>query len=194
MTPGGTFPIGGGTFVAIVGPSGAGKDAVMRYAAGGLADRSDIHFVRRVITRPCDGGSEIHDSMDVAAFDAAEAAGAFALTWRAHGLRYGVPITVDGLVRRGAVVVANTSRGAAPAVRRRYGDSVIVEITAPAEILARRIAARGREAGADAGERLETASTVATQGDVLRLDNSGPLHLAGERLVELLRSKAAKEE
>lgn len=192
MSLGRSNAIVGGAFVAIVGPSGAGKDAVMRYAAERLADRPDIHFVRRVITRPCDGGSEIHDSIDESGFDAAEAAGGFALTWRAHGLRYGLPIAVDGLVGEGAVVVANTSRGAVAAVRRRYRDAVIVEITAAVEILARRIAARGRESGPDVGERIEAAGAVATQGDVLRFDNGGALEIAGERLIELLRSKAAK--
>ena len=111
--------IDGGTFVAVVGPSGAGKDAVIGYARSRLGGDPRFHFVRRVITRPCDGQSEIHDTMDVAQFHAAEAAGHFALTWRAHGLLYGLPATVDALIAAGRTVVANTSRGAIDALRGR---------------------------------------------------------------------------
>jgi ribose 1,5-bisphosphokinase len=49
------FPIRNGVFVAVVGPSGAGKDMVIGYAAERLSACEGVDFVRRVITRPCDG-------------------------------------------------------------------------------------------------------------------------------------------
>ena len=52
-----------GMFVAIVGPSGAGKDTVIRAVAEAVHDQSDIIFVRRVITRLSDGVTEDHDTM-----------------------------------------------------------------------------------------------------------------------------------
>lgn len=63
----------GGSFVAVVGPSGAGKDTIMDAARVALANDTRFHFVRRIITRPQMPGTEDHDSLDEAAF--AKAAG-----------------------------------------------------------------------------------------------------------------------
>ena len=54
-----------GVFVAVVGPSGAGKDTLIDYARAHLAGEPDYEFVRRVITRPNDGSSEDHDTLDM---------------------------------------------------------------------------------------------------------------------------------
>src|SRR5215207_2300078 len=99
-----------GVFVAIVGPSGAGKDTLLKAAAEALSHRPDIVFVRRVITRTSDGVSEDHDTLTPHAFEAARTAGLFCLSWRAHGLFYGLPHSALDAVRRGDAVVANVSR------------------------------------------------------------------------------------
>ncbi len=57
-----------GCFVAVVGPSGAGKDTIMDAARVALASDMRFHFVRRIITRPQMPGTEDHDSLDEAAF------------------------------------------------------------------------------------------------------------------------------
>ena len=49
-----------GAIIVVVGPSGAGKDSVIGFVAQHFADRADIDFVRRVITRPSDAGGEDH--------------------------------------------------------------------------------------------------------------------------------------
>lgn len=102
--------IGPGVFVPVVGPSGAGKDSLMAYARDKVAGNAAIRFARRVITRPADPRAEAHDTLDETGFLAAEAEGAFALSWRSHGLCYGVPVGVDRIIREGGVVVANLSR------------------------------------------------------------------------------------
>src|SRR4051794_8643592 len=101
-----------GAFVAVIGPSGAGKDTVMDSARAELADRgSAFVFPRRLITRPI-GPGEDHVPVGDADFTRIERDGGFALSWRAHGLSYGVPIAVVDSVRSGDVVVMNISRGA----------------------------------------------------------------------------------
>ncbi|WP_164770233.1 phosphonate metabolism protein/1,5-bisphosphokinase (PRPP-forming) PhnN, partial [Mesorhizobium sp. M7A.F.Ca.US.003.02.1.1] len=125
-----TFPIRDGVFVAVVGPSGAGKDTVIGYARNHFADETRLEFVRRVITRPSDAASEDHDTLADAAFAEAEADGAFAISWEAHGLRYGIPADVDWSVANGRVAVANVSRAIIPSLRERYANLAVVEITA----------------------------------------------------------------
>ncbi len=180
-------PIRNGVFIAVVGPSGSGKDTVIAYARARFAAEGDVEFVRRVITRPCDGSSEIHDTLTDAAFAEAEAAGGFALSWSAHGLKYGIPSSVDDAVANGRVAIANVSRSAIPALRERYANVAVVEITARPEILAERLAARGRETHGEVIARLARAASVETAGaGVITIDNSGPREIAGERFVQIV--------
>jgi ribose 1,5-bisphosphokinase len=62
------LPIRNGAFVAVVGPSGAGKDTLIAHARSALAGEPQIDFVRRVITRPSDGQTEDHDTLADAEF------------------------------------------------------------------------------------------------------------------------------
>jgi ribose 1,5-bisphosphokinase len=181
-------PLRHGAFVAVVGPSGAGKDSVLSYARERLAGESGVMFVRRVVTRPSDAAAEDHDTLGEAAFRAAESAGAFALSWEAHGLRYGLPAAIDTAIARGRVAVANVSRAILPRLCERYAMVAVVEIVATPEVLARRLAARGRESGAEVEARLSRSAPLQAPGaGVTTIDNSGPLDQAGERFVELLR-------
>ena len=145
--------------VLVVGPSGAGKDTLLDAARVALARNQHVRFVRRVITRPTEAGGEAHEAVTEAVF----ATRTFALAWQAHGLRYGIPIDIATDLTAGRVVVANVSRGVIADAAARFPVRVI-EITAPPDILAARLAARGRETAADVAARL--ARTVALPGEV----------------------------
>jgi len=108
-----------GLFVAIVGPSGAGKDALIRGLAGRLGEANGVYFAQRVITRPADAYEE-HDTLDEAEFLAARAAGRFVLAWTAHGLHYGVPREIEARLAAGDAVVCNLSRAIVGELRRLY--------------------------------------------------------------------------
>jgi ribose 1,5-bisphosphokinase len=177
-----------GVFVAIVGPSGAGKDSLIRGLSERLTARDGVLIARRVVTRPSDA-YEDHDTLDEAAFADAEKAGRFALSWSAHGLRYGVPVTIDGAIVEGRIVVCNVSRSAVAAARRRYARSRVVLVTARPEILAARLAARGREGIEGRRERLERAggSDAAVEPDVV-IDNNELLDSAVGHLLKQVLS------
>jgi ribose 1,5-bisphosphokinase len=150
-----------GMLVLVVGPSGAGKDSLLDGARRALAGNPRFRFVRRVITRPEEvrptaAGGEAHEATDEAGFMARRQAGGFALHWRAHGLSYGIPADIGADIAAGRVVVANVSRGVIARAAEKFSVRVIV-VTAPPEILARRLAARGRETDADIAERLARA-------------------------------------
>ncbi len=179
-----------GLFVAIVGPSGAGKDALIRAIVLRSGDDPRFVAVRRIVTRVSDA-SEDHLTLDEDAFVAAERAQKFALSWGAHGLRYGVPIEVDDALRAGKTVICNLSRGAVDEARRRWPFVLAVLVTARPQTLAQRIAARGRESVEDARERLARAAAAeaAMTPDAI-IDNDGALAEAAERLFALIGSRA----
>ncbi|WP_026439134.1 phosphonate metabolism protein/1,5-bisphosphokinase (PRPP-forming) PhnN [Acidocella facilis] len=138
----------GPMLVLVVGPSGAGKDTVLAYAKAHLAGYEKVVFPRRVITRP-PGPGEDHVCVTEAEFASAR----FALAWQAHGLHYGIPADIERDLAAQRIVIINVSRGVIAEARARF-PCMVVEITAPPEILAQRLAARGREDAADIAERL----------------------------------------
>jgi ribose 1,5-bisphosphokinase len=153
-------------FVAVVGPSGAGKDTLLAHARTAFAADPHFVFVRRVVTRP-PGPFEDHDTMTEAEFARREAEGGFALSWRAHGLLYGVPLATLEAVKGGQLGVCNLSRGAIADARRRFPRVVTLLVTAPNATIAARLAARGRETPEESGRRLtrESALTQAIAAD-----------------------------
>ncbi len=189
MSPVPTTP---GIFVGIGGPSGAGKDTLIRHAQRRLADDPRFVFVQRTITRPPDGATETHLSVDAATFARHEAAGAFALTWSAHGLSYGLPIAVDSAIAEGRIAVANISRAVLPALRARYRHVVPIAVSVPPALLRARLAARGRESAAEIDTRLARAGADSYPGWRV-VANAGAAAEAGDRLVTLLREAAERD-
>ena len=179
-----------GTFVAVVGPSGVGKDSLIGFARERLEATGRVVFVRRVVTRQADGGSEDHDSLDVDAFAQAERDGAFALNWDAHGLRYGLPVALEHDLEAGRVVVANLSRSVIPALVERYPDAVVVLVTADRDVLERRLAGRGRETAASIQQRLDRRVSERLPVSTVQIDNSGALETAALQFVRLLEDVA----
>jgi ribose 1,5-bisphosphokinase len=172
-----------GTLVLVVGPSGAGKDTLLDAAREVLADDPRFRFVRRVITRPANAGGEAHESVTETEF----AARKFALQWQAHGMRYGIPAdAVDG----GIVVVANVSRTVVAEAARQFQVRVI-EVTAPLDILAARLALRGREATADVASRLARSVAMPDHVPVDTVVNDGSLDDGVARFVAALSRAVA---
>lgn len=181
--------VSAGALVVVVGPSGAGKDSVIGFALKALAGRSDIHRVRRVITRAEDAGGEDHEAVSPAEFKERNFAGAFAVSWHAHGLDYGIPAEALGRLGNGEILIANGSRAALSRFRKVFGRLTVVNITATPEVLASRLAARGREGREEILSRLQRRVPDIVDGlDVVTIDNSGPLEEAGARFAELLAS------
>lgn len=182
-----------GIMVVVVGPSGAGKDTLMNLAARHFAGRSDIHFVRRIITRDGDAGNEDHRSVSDADFDAMEQDGAFAVSWEAHGLKYGIPSDVEGELANGHLVVANGSRSVLDRFQAAFPKLKVINVTARREVLAERLMARGRESREDVLKRLERGSlTVQGSYNVADIDNSGTLEEAGRVIVAELEALIGK--
>jgi ribose 1,5-bisphosphokinase len=148
--------IGPGKLVLVVGPSGAGKDTLLGLARAACADDANIVFVRRVVTRGS-SSAEDNEQMSSAAFRDAQARGAFAIHWEAHGHAYGLPRSIEDDIRAGRTVVANVSRTVIPALRQAYANVLVVSITAPAEVLATRLAMRQRGSDGNIAERLARA-------------------------------------
>ncbi|WP_111735247.1 phosphonate metabolism protein/1,5-bisphosphokinase (PRPP-forming) PhnN [Roseovarius amoyensis] len=175
----------GGRLIAVVGPSGVGKDSVMAGIKGALPD---LHLVRRVITRAPELGGEDYDAVSVLQFEALVDNGAFAVHWRAHGLRYGIPITVKFQLGKGTDCLVNFSRKALTQAAEIFPRFMVLNITAKPETLAQRLAARARETDEEIAKRLAQAETPLPEGlKVIHLANDGPLSQTVARGAALLQ-------
>ncbi len=177
-----------GTLVLVVGPSGAGKDSLLGYAARSFGDEPRVGFPRRFITRPCRDDPEPHQSMTPVEFAAAREQGRFALDWQAHGLSYGVPVSLTTDLERGLTIALNVSRQVLGEACRLFRPAIIVNVTAPPHLLRERLSARGREGAGDVEARIARETPGFPEGvTVVTIDNSSTIETAGARFVSVLR-------
>jgi ribose 1,5-bisphosphokinase len=175
----------GGVWVIVCGPSGAGKDSVIGWAANTLAHEPAIVFARRSVTRAnAFAGSD--DELDAGAMAQRRAAGKLAWHWEAHGLHYGVDSSYTAQVAAGRVVVVNGSRAHAASLGLR-ADVRYVLVSAPKSVLAQRLHSRGREGAAQVAGRLARSANIPVFTPDLEIANDSDLAQAGLRLAAYLK-------
>ncbi len=173
-----------GVWVFVCGASGAGKDSVMAWAQQRLAERPDIVFSRRVVTREAQPGAD-DAAVTLAQFDALRLSGGLSWHWQAHGFRYGIGAHYAAAVLDGRVVVVNGSRehllGLAPGA-----DLRVVQILAEPQQLAERLAQRGRDDPQSVHTRLTRNARFGGLRAHYTVYNHGALAEAGQQLLAYL--------
>ena len=178
--------IGPGRLVLVVGPSGAGKDTLLVLAKAACADDADIVFPRRAITRAATA-SEDNEQLSPGAFRDAVERGAFAVNWEAHGHCYALRSAIDDDIRAGRTVIANVSRTVIGALRRAYLDVMVIAITAPPEILAERLASRGRGSDGRIEQRLGRTVDDASATPDVTIVNMSSAEYHARQLVRIVK-------
>jgi ribose 1,5-bisphosphokinase len=177
--------IGPGRLILVVGPSGAGKDTLIRGAREACAGDRSVVFPRRTVTRASTAWEE-HDTASNEKFRDAVAAGGFALWWEAHGHSYGIPSAIDDDIRAVRTVVCNVSRTIVGFARNRYASVVVVQVTAPPPVLAARLASRKRRDDGDLDARMARAPAQEVEADVV-IHNVGRPEVGTRRMLDVIR-------
>lgn len=180
-----------GRLVYVIGPSGAGKDTILRHVETQLPLDAGIVIARRYITRPPDRDGEHHIPVSRAAFDDLRRSDGFSMSWESHGLGYGIGRDILGCLASGLTVVVNGSREHLPVVRRDFGERLLtVLVTASRETLAARLSQRNRETEREIAARLERAELLQRDlvADVI-IRNDGDLSTAVEEFMHMLAEK-----
>ncbi|WP_313288915.1 phosphonate metabolism protein/1,5-bisphosphokinase (PRPP-forming) PhnN [Stutzerimonas nitrititolerans] len=180
-----------GKLIYLMGPSGSGKDSLLQAAAERL-QASGCRIARRVITRSAESVGEDALGVSGEAFARMTEEGAFALSWHANGLDYGIPKQIDDWLASGRDVLVNGSRGYLPVARQRYPDLLPVLLEVQPAVLRERLIARGRENHAQIEARLARNAAFDEADDgCVRIDNSGALEDAVNRLIHLIMDARA---
>jgi ribose 1,5-bisphosphokinase len=184
--------IGPGRFILVVGPSGAGKDTLIGLARAACAGDRYVVFSCRMVTREASAFEE-NEQISLDAFRQARTRGDFAVHWEAHGHCYGLPRTIDDDIRAGRTVVANVSRTVVDAIRRGYTDVTVVSITAPPDVLAKRLAARARSSDGQIEHRLSRAVDGLTTAPDVTIANVGRVEDHARELVQVIKGAQRSE-
>ncbi|MFL6839869.1 MAG: phosphonate metabolism protein/1,5-bisphosphokinase (PRPP-forming) PhnN [Bradyrhizobium sp.] len=182
----GTAAIGPGCLILVVGPSGAGKDTLLGLAKAACADDPNIIFPRRVITRE-PSVSEDNEEVRPDAFQRSLAHGEYAIHWEAHGHCYALPRAIDDDIRAGRTVIANVSRSVIAAMRCAYANVVVVMITAPPNVLAERLAMRGRSSDGKIQHRLARAVDDISAAPDVTIVNVGSAECHARQFVRAIK-------
>jgi ribose 1,5-bisphosphokinase len=178
--------VGSGRLVLVVGPSGAGKDTLIGLARAALTDDAGVVFPRRLVTRQA-SLSEDNEYAAPEAFQQALSRGELAVHWQAHGHCYGLPRSIIDDLSAGRTVVVNVSRTVVEAMRRAYSDVVVVAVTAPPEVLAKRLVARTRGSDGRIAERLGRVVEGITATPDLTIVNVGRAEDGARELVRAIK-------
>jgi ribose 1,5-bisphosphokinase len=183
-----TAAIGPGRLILVVGPSGAGKDTLLGLAKAACAEDSGIVYPRRVITREA-SSSEDNEEVSAGTFEAALARNEYAMHWDAHGHRYALSRAIDDDIRAGRTVVANVSRTVISAMRRAYANVTVVSITAPTNVLAERLAMRGRASDGKIEHRLHRTVDEATAAPDVTINNTSSADYHARQFVRIIKGE-----
>lgn len=171
-----------GQLIYLVGPSGSGKDSLLRELEPLLTPQCVI--MRRAITRVASQETEAAESLTEVEFKAQQQQGQFALSWQANGLYYGIRTDLDHHLQMGQTVLVNGSRAHWAQVLQRYPKAILALVKVPEPLLRQRLIARGRESIQEIQLRLERnrymeqaleRKAELQNTELWVIDNSGPL-------------------
>jgi len=173
--------------IYVMGPSGAGKDSVLGWLRKHFPKDMPMHWARRTITRPAEAGGEVHEAIDEQGFEKLRSQDAFALSWHANGLHYGIRRTELAGLQQGRWVLVNGSRGHLPHVLQSHPGLQIVHITADPATLVQRLTQRQRETPEQIQQRVARASAFVLPNGVIEIFNNGTLDQAGQAFLLVLQ-------
>ncbi len=178
--------------IYVVGPSGVGKDSLLNWLyqhVQHMAPRPALHFAQRTITRSHENSNEQHEAVGFDEFAQLHAAGAFALQWDAHGLRYGVRHAQ--LVQARGWAIVNGSRAYAAQARTLLPGLAVLHVSAPHAALRARLTSRAREDEGQLQARMVRASALRLaplEGD-MHLVNAGSLDGSAREMCALIQQR-----
>ena len=170
-----------GRLIAIVGPSGSGKDTLLTK----LQKQIKAYFPTRFITRPGPPKNETYNPISEPNFAALVKSNQFAFYWSAHGLSYGIPRDIEDVLLEGRDVIFNCSRSILTELSKKYPTLEIVLITASPIELKKRLVSRGRESINDINRRI-SRKTFDLPDNSKVVDNSTTVENGLKSLIKVL--------
>ncbi len=178
----------------LMGPSGSGKDSLLRQCRSRITVADRCFIAHRYITREPELTGENHIWLSEQEFSKRLNLDAFAMHWQANDYHYGIGSEIDVWLDQGINVLVNGSRGYLAQARERYHHRLVpLVVSVDPDCLEQRLRQRGRETEAQIVERIERARLYQQQLDpsVHQINNNHSLEAGCGRLLSLIRQYGA---
>ncbi len=169
--------------ILIVGPSGSGKDTLLRTAREYFREYKRVNFCRRYITRPPD---ENEDNFFVCkkGFEVLKSANFFAIYWEAYNYFYGIP---SYEIKEGHCNFISVSRSVIKEIEKKYPRVITLYIHAEKEEVKKRLLKRRREPQKIIQERLKRYSIKVVASNKIIFINQGEIAKVKEKFISLCK-------
>ncbi len=177
-----------GKLFYVIGPSGSGKDRLMKFARSRLVAVEKIIFAHRYITRPPEARGENHIYLGHEEFENRKNQGFFSMHWESHDLSYGIGCEIDLWLTNGYDVVVNGSRAYLSNAIKIYPEIQVILVSTSPEVLRNRLLRRNRETPEEIEERLRRASMQCNieHPHLITLNNDTDIAQSGAAFIKIL--------
>jgi ribose 1,5-bisphosphokinase len=176
----------------LVGPSGAGKDCLLRQLKKKQYFSHQPLVGHRYITRPVRENDENHIELSPFDFLRRQQGGHFLFDWVSHGNQYAIGREVQEWLRSGRDVIVNGSRAYLYKAREIYPPLVPIWMKVSDDVLRTRLYKRGRENPTEIEYRILRNRELNDQnpGDCVYITNDLLIeNTVGQLMVELESKK-----
>jgi ribose 1,5-bisphosphokinase len=175
----------------IVGPSGAGKDSLLRLLKEKQFFSHQPLVSHRYITRAVRENDENHIELSTFDFLHRQQAGHFLFDWESHGHQYAVGREVQEWLRSGRDVIVNGSRAYLNKAREIYPPLVPIWMQVSDDVLRTRLFNRGREKPSEIEYRILRNREFNQQKPVncIYITNDLPIENTIDQLIVQLEAK-----
>lgn len=177
-----------GKLFYVIGPSGSGKDSLIKFARSRLGSVGKIIFAHRYITRPPEAQGENHIYLSDKEFENRKNQGSFSMHWESHDLYYGIGSEINLWLANGYDVVVNGSRAYLSNAIKIYPEIQVILVSTSTEVLRNRLLKRNRETPEKIEKRLHRASLQCNieHPYLIKLNNDTDLAQSGAAFIKLL--------
>ncbi|MFM9993554.1 MAG: phosphonate metabolism protein/1,5-bisphosphokinase (PRPP-forming) PhnN [Burkholderiaceae bacterium] len=177
-----------GKIIYVIGPSGAGKDSLMKWVLQHKSASMNFHWAKRIVTRHPTEGEGTDEYVSAESFEKLLSSHMLAMHWSAHDIEYGILKSDLLCIESDTMVFINGSRSYLSQAIELFPKLCAVHITASAKTLEQRLYQRARESQDKILARLSRPELARPDLNIpwLEMLNEGSLEDGGNKILSFL--------